>query len=221
MESKISTQGTQEFKSSVSSDTMTLDDASPIDVNILFQFGKSRTTVPISKKVLVSLSVLFHTALESESDPTPNDLRYDEYEAETFVEMKKYMEYHYEKPVQIPEQPAKHKIFALCVADKWDADFIDGLWADPRQRRTFFELLKMANWMDVNCLLHKLSCKVGCEIMTISEIPRESYQERLKAVLDPLNIAGGAGGAGSASGGNASLRSLTSTSTSNSKTLSK
>ena len=190
-ESTQGTQGTREIKSSESPDTMSLDDANPVHVDITFEFRKSRTSVSISKKVLTSLSVLFCTALES--DPTATHLRNDEYETATFMEMKKYMEYHFEKPVQIPEQPAKHKIFALCVADKWDAEFIDGLWADPKLRRTFFDLLKMANWMDVKCLLHKLSCKVGCEIMRISEIPRDTYQARLKAVLDPLNVAGGAG----------------------------
>ena len=179
----------QESKETQGTKMETLDDDIQEDVNITFELGKSRTRVSISKKILVGLSVLFNTALET--DPTTTTLCYDEYEPETFSEMKKYMEYHHQKPVQIPEQPARHKNFSLCVSDKWDAEFINGLWADPARRKTFFDLLNMANWMDVKCLLHKLCCKVGCEVMTIPEKPAESLQDRLKAVLDPANVASG------------------------------
>ena len=179
----------QESKETQATDMTTLDDDTQVDVNITFELGKARTPVSISKKILVGLSVLFNTALET--DPTTTTLRYDEYEPETFSEMKKYMEYHYQKPVHIPEQPSRHKNFSMCVTDKWDADFINGLWADPTRRKTFFDLLNMANWMDVKCLLHKLCCKVGCEVMQIPEMPAESLQSRLKAVVDPANVVNG------------------------------
>jgi hypothetical protein len=168
--------------------TMSLDDdLDQTNDEIEIQVGKDAVVFKISKTILTSMSNVCKTAFES--DPNATMLRFENFEPEVFSIIKNYVEHH-KSPSKIPERPAQSKIFAMCVEDKWDANLIDELWADPTKRKIFYDVIKMSNWLHIQCLLEKLCCKVGSQIMGIPENPKETQQQRLEAIIDPLCIAG-------------------------------
>lgn len=79
-----------------------------------------------------------------------------------------YLKYHAEFPV--PENNIKEKLVSNKISNeidcKWDVDFIENIvMIDPNVAKSnLFDLIKIANYMDINTLIYLLAAKIASMI---------------------------------------------------------
>jgi hypothetical protein len=147
------------------------------------------------------------TATSSEETPTV----YDNINPKTFAKIVEYVEHH-QSPTKLPMAPCVSKDFSYCVEriidsegksqPGWDARFFEDLWSDPLNRGRFMDILKHANFFGIECLIHKLACRIGCVLMgkqekemikieddgTTREETDDELIARLNNLIDPLGV---------------------------------
>lgn len=137
-----------------------LDDGPVADVMITLVAGKSghEGKVEISKRVACQ-SVLVKTSLETDAEstevPLPN-MGIDE-----LVEVKEFLEYHIDHPMQEIEKPLKSADLKENFEEKqrWYPEFVENMDQAP-----LFELILAANYMDIKPLLDLTCAKVASMI---------------------------------------------------------
>lgn len=136
--------------------------------------GKNHQPVVVVKKFITGLSVLVKTAFEQ--DPTATEFPIESVEPEAFRVIQQYVEYHKGVPGEIIPYPAKSTDMKVNCKDPWDAEFVDKLWNDVARRQLFFCVVTSANYLNIQCLLHLMCCKVGTMI-------HGTPYDKLKSVL--------------------------------------
>merc|ERR1712037_444944 len=109
--------------------------------------GQQPKSFEISKKC-AELSKFVTTILEGDSDATSIEIR--QVPAETLKHVIEYLQHHKGKKPEALPCPVRSIHMAQIVSDKWDAT-----WIDAFDKKTIFEIILAANYMDIKSLLHR------------------------------------------------------------------
>ena len=172
----------------------------------------------INKQAFMTMSPVINAAYStSESECVTDSLHiqaFDTIHPKAFAKIVEYVEYvaQHKELCEKPSTPCASVNFEYCVPRRvdsegkshpgWDAEFIEGIWADPSNRGIFMDILKHANFFGIECLVHKLACRIGCVLMgkqdkemirdnedgSEREETDEEVISRLDNLIDPLGV---------------------------------
>lgn len=109
-----------------------------------------------------------------ESDPNAEEIPLPQVTQRTLSLILEYANHHAGVPQEILEMPLKSTKMSENCKHKWDAEFIDRI--GDQSRKSLYDLIKGANYMDIKCLLHLGSAKVAS---WIKGVPLETIKVRL------------------------------------------
>jgi S-phase kinase-associated protein 1 len=110
-----------------------------------------------------------------ESDATATEIPVPSVLGDTLALVVEYMNHHKGVPGQLPEKPLKSKNMNEIVTDQWDADFIDRIGVE---KKSLYDLILAANYLDIQPLLH-----LGCA--KVASLIKGQPLERIREILDP------------------------------------
>merc|ERR1719471_2448671 len=123
--------------------------------------GDSPQSFPISRKA-AELSKFVTTILEGDSEATTIEVR--QVPAQTMERVIEYLQHHKGEEPQALPCPVRSIHMAQIVSDKWDATWIDAL-----DKKSIFEVILAANYMDIKSLLHLGCAKIATLIKQLDQ----------------------------------------------------
>merc|ERR1719471_1011110 len=138
-----------------------LDDNESIETLILKSGSDSPQSFPISRKA-AELSKFVTTILEGDSEATTIEVR--QVPAQTMKRVIEYLQHHKGEEPQALPCPVRSIHMAQIVSDKWDATWIDAL-----DKKSIFEVILAANYMNINSLLHLGCAKIATLIKQLDQ----------------------------------------------------
>jgi len=123
--------------------------------------GQQPESFEISKKS-AELSKFVTTILEGDSDATSIEIR--QVPPETLKHVIEYLQHHKGKEPDPLPCPVRSIHMAQIVSDKWDAT-----WIDAFDKKTIFEIILAANYMDIKSLLHLGCAKIATLIKQLDQ----------------------------------------------------
>eukprot|EP00483_Globobulimina_turgida_P012121 UN12143 len=136
-----------------------LDDE--IEVLTLKSGGQEPKSFEVSKKC-AELSKFVTTILEGDSDATVIEIR--QVPPETLAHVVTYLQHHKGKEPDPLPCPVRSIHMNQIVSDKWDAT-----WIDAFDKKTIFEVILAANYMDIKSLLHLGCAKIATLIKQLDQ----------------------------------------------------
>jgi hypothetical protein len=181
------------------------------------EFWPNGVVFTVNKKKMMRMSPMIDAAFESQdgSDDVEPPSAYDKMHPSAFAKIVEYVEkYGDEGPQKIPNSPCDSVDFSFCVprivdADGrshpgWDATFVESIFGDPKNRHIFMETLRHANFFQIDCLVRKLACRIGCILMGQKQLKKrpdeksesgeerdetlQEYTDRLDDLIDPARV---------------------------------
>jgi S-phase kinase-associated protein 1 len=150
----------KEVKSSEDKEQGGLDD-DPNDSKILKLKSSDNKIYEIDKKS-AKLSNLIDTVLKGDSDASEIEIHKVE---STILEMiVEYLKHHAGKSPDELQCPVRSVDMKQICTDQWDAEFID-----KHDKKTVFEIILAANYMDIKSLLHLGCAKIATEIKKLDQ----------------------------------------------------
>eukprot|EP01083_Nonionella_stella_P085051 235560_1 len=131
------------------------------DVLTLKSGGQQPKSFEISKKC-AELSKFVTTILEGDADATSIEIR--QVPPETLEHVITYLKHHKGKEPDPLPCPVRSIHMAQIVSDKWDAT-----WIDAFDKKTIFEIILAANYMDIKSLLHLGCAKIATLIKQLDQ----------------------------------------------------
>jgi len=123
--------------------------------------GQDPQTFEISKGH-AELSKFVTTILEGDSEATSIEIR--QVPAETLSHVVEYLKHHKGKEPDPLPCPVRSIHMSQIVSDKWDAT-----WIDAFDKKTIFEVILAANYMDIKSLLHLGCAKIATLIKQLDQ----------------------------------------------------
>jgi len=123
--------------------------------------GQDPKTFEISKGH-AELSKFVTTILEGDSEATSIEIR--QVPAETLSHVVDYLKHHKGKEPDPLPCPVRSIHMSQIVSDKWDAT-----WIDAFDKKTIFEVILAANYMDIKSLLHLGCAKIATLIKQLDQ----------------------------------------------------
>jgi len=123
--------------------------------------GQNPKSFEVSKKD-AELSKFVTTILEGDSDATTIEIR--QVPPETLAHVVEYLKHHKGKEPDPLPCPVRSIHMAQIVSDKWDAT-----WIDAFDKKTIFEVILAANYMDIKSLLHLGCAKIATLIKQLDQ----------------------------------------------------
>jgi len=123
--------------------------------------GQEPKSFEISKKS-AELSKFVTTILEGDADATSIEIR--QVPPETLEHVIEYLKHHKGKEPDPLPCPVRSIHMAQIVSDKWDAT-----WIDAFDKKTIFEIILAANYMDIKSLLHLGCAKIATLIKQLDQ----------------------------------------------------
>merc|ERR1712087_261542 len=123
--------------------------------------GQQPKSFEISKKS-AELSKFVTTILEGDSEATSIEIR--QVPPETLSHVVDYLQHHAGKAPDALPCPVRSIHMAQIVSDKWDAT-----WIDAFDKKTIFEVILAANYMDIKSLLHLGCAKIATLIKQLDQ----------------------------------------------------
>jgi hypothetical protein len=123
--------------------------------------GQNAKSFEISKKC-AELSKFVTTILEGDADATQIEIR--QVPAETLEHVITYLKHHKGKEPDPLPCPVRSIHMQQIVSDKWDAT-----WIDAFDKKTIFEIILAANYMDIKSLLHLGCAKIATLIKQLDQ----------------------------------------------------
>jgi len=123
--------------------------------------GQQPQSFEISKKS-AELSKFVTTILEGDADATSIEIR--QVPPETLKHVIDYLKHHNGKEPDPLPCPVRSIHMAQIVSDKWDAT-----WIDAFDKKTIFEIILAANYMDIKSLLHLGCAKIATLIKQLDQ----------------------------------------------------
>lgn len=123
--------------------------------------GQNPKSFEISKKG-AELSKFVTTILEGDADATSIEIR--QVPPETLEHVITYLKHHKGKEPDPLPCPVRSIHMAQIVSDKWDAT-----WIDAFDKKTIFEIILAANYMDIKSLLHLGCAKIATLIKQLDQ----------------------------------------------------
>lgn len=123
--------------------------------------GQQPKSFEISKKC-AELSKFVTTILEGDADATSIEIR--QVPPETLEHVITYLKHHKGKEPDPLPCPVRSIHMAQIVSDKWDAT-----WIDAFDKKTIFEIILAANYMDIKSLLHLGCAKIATLIKQLDQ----------------------------------------------------
>ena len=151
-------------------DSKGLDDDNDENLKINL-ISKDEQKIEISVKD-AKLSKLVKTVIEQ--DPTATEIPIPDISSEILQIIANYMIHHKGNQSKNIEKPLKSKIMNDVCTDPWDADFIHQVGIN---KKTLYDLIVGANYMDIQCLLHLGCAKVASTI-------KGQPLDKIKEILD-------------------------------------
>jgi len=136
-----------------------LDD--DVEVLTLKSGGQQPKSFEISKKC-AELSKFVTTILEGDADATSIEIR--QVPPETLEHVITYLKHHKGKEPDPLPCPVRSIHMNQIVSDKWDAT-----WIDAFDKKTIFEIILAANYMDIKSLLHLGCAKIATLIKQLDQ----------------------------------------------------
>jgi len=136
------------------------DEVEPLELD-LKSGGQEPKKFPISKKS-AELSKLVTSVLEGDADAVTIDVR--QVQPETLAYVVAYLEHHKGKEPEPLPCPVRSIHMSQIVSDKWDAT-----WIDAFDKKTIFEIILAANYMDIKSLLHLGCAKIATLIKQLDQ----------------------------------------------------
>merc|ERR1712130_596698 len=123
--------------------------------------GQNPKSFEITKKG-AELSKFVTTILEGDADATSIEIR--QVPPETLQHVIDYLKHHQGKEPDPLPCPVRSIHMAQIVSDKWDAT-----WIDAFDKKTIFEIILAANYMDIKSLLHLGCAKIATLIKQLDQ----------------------------------------------------
>mmetsp|Transcript_57818 Transcript_57818/g.91889 ORF Transcript_57818/g.91889 Transcript_57818/m.91889 type:complete len:189 (-) Transcript_57818:189-755(-) len=123
--------------------------------------GQNPKSFEISKKC-AELSKFVTTILEGDSEATSIEIR--QVPPETLEHVIEYLRHHQGKEPEPLPCPVRSIHMNQIVSDKWDAT-----WIDAFDKKTIFEIILAANYMDIKSLLHLGCAKIATLIKQLDQ----------------------------------------------------
>jgi len=123
--------------------------------------GQQPKTFEINKAD-AELSKFVTTILEGDAQATSIEIR--QVPPETLEHVVKYLQHHKGKEPDPLPCPVRSIHMAQIVSDKWDAT-----WIDAFDKKTIFEIILAANYMDIKSLLHLGCAKIATLIKQLDQ----------------------------------------------------
>jgi len=136
-----------------------LDD--DVTVLTLKSGGQQPKSFEISGKC-AELSKFVTTILEGDADATVIEIR--QVPPETLAHVVEYLQHHKGKEPDPLPCPVRSIHMNQIVSDKWDAT-----WIDAFDKKTIFEVILAANYMDIKSLLHLGCAKIATLIKQLDQ----------------------------------------------------
>jgi len=136
-----------------------LDD--DVEVLTLKSGGQNPQTFEINKSD-AELSKFVTTILEGDAQATSIEIR--QVPPETLKHVVTYLQHHKGKEPDPLPCPVRSIHMAQIVSDKWDAQ-----WIDAFDKKTIFEIILAANYMDIKSLLHLGCAKIATLIKQLDQ----------------------------------------------------
>jgi hypothetical protein len=136
-----------------------LDDVD--DILTLKSGGQQPKSFEIDKKC-AELSKFVTTILEGDMDATQIEIR--QVPPETLEHVITYLKHHKGKEPDPLPCPVRSIHMSQIVSDKWDAT-----WIDAFDKKTIFEIILAANYMDIKSLLHLGCAKIATLIKQLDQ----------------------------------------------------
>ena len=105
-----------------------------------------------------SLSKLIKNSIEGENVDLSVNIPIPNVEGAILKLVVDFLKYHDGEYTHVIEKPLKSKNMKEVCEDEWDANFIDNVGED---RKTLYDLIMAANYMDIHGLLHLGGAKVA------------------------------------------------------------
>merc|ERR1711972_73324 len=131
------------------------------DMGTLKSGGQQPKSFEISK-TSAELSKFVTTILEGDSEATVIEIR--QVPPETLKHVIDYLKHHKGKEPDPLPCPVRSIHMAQIVSDKWDAT-----WIDAFDKKTIFEIILAANYMDIKSLLHLGCAKIATLIKQLDQ----------------------------------------------------
>jgi len=123
--------------------------------------GQQPESFEISRKC-AELSKFVDTILEGDADATSIEIR--QVPPEALKHVIDYLKHHKGKEPDPLPCPVRSIHMAQIVSDKWDAT-----WIDAFDKKTIFEIILAANYMDIKSLLHLGCAKIATLIKQLDQ----------------------------------------------------
>merc|ERR1712212_538753 len=123
--------------------------------------GQKPQKFEISRKC-AELSKFVTTILEGDADATSIEIR--QVPPATLKHVVDYLEHHNDKEPEPLPCPVRSIHMSQIVSDKWDAS-----WIDAFDKKTIFEVILAANYMDIKSLLHLGCAKIATLIKQLDQ----------------------------------------------------
>ena len=136
-----------------------LDDE--VEILTLKSGGQQPKSFEINKKC-AELSKFVTTILEGDQDATSIEIR--QVPPETLEHVITYLKHHNGKEPDPLPCPVRSIHMSQIVSDKWDAT-----WIDAFDKKTIFEIILAANYMDIKSLLHLGCAKIATLIKQLDQ----------------------------------------------------
>eukprot|EP01084_Bolivina_argentea_P294922 507603_1 len=136
-----------------------LDDE--VEILTLKSGGQQPKSFEVDKKC-AELSKFVTTILEGDQDATSIEIR--QVPPETLEHVITYLKHHKGKEPDPLPCPVRSIHMSQIVSDKWDAT-----WIDAFDKKTIFEIILAANYMDIKSLLHLGCAKIATLIKQLDQ----------------------------------------------------
>ena len=123
--------------------------------------GQQPKSFEVDKKC-AELSKFVTTILEGDQDATQIEIR--QVPPETLEHVITYLKHHNGKEPDPLPCPVRSIHMSQIVSDKWDAT-----WIDAFDKKTIFEIILAANYMDIKSLLHLGCAKIATLIKQLDQ----------------------------------------------------
>merc|ERR1719471_86240 len=137
-----------------------LDDTDS-EILILKSGGDSPQSFPISRKA-AELSKFMTECVSGDSEATTIEVR--QVPTQTMERVIEYLKHHNGEEAQALPCPVRSIHMAQIVSDKWDAT-----WIDAMDKKSIFEVILAANYMDIKSLLHLGCAKIATLIKQLDQ----------------------------------------------------
>jgi len=126
------------------------------------------------------VSNLIKTSIEQ--DPSASEVTMMGAKGDILAKVVEYIQHHKGQEPPVLEKPLRSKVMKELCKDPWDADFIDKIGED---RQALYDLILVANYMDIKSLLH-----LGCA--KVASLIKGQPLEKIKDILAKGTKADGA-----------------------------